>query len=527
MAARPEELGESLTGRARHVRCATCVALACCAAIGALVRYQTERAVIRLTATPRAHPALEAGMRDRAQTELASLASSGSARAHALERGPARQAQPVGMPPALRTVDSADAPAARRGPRASPYAANLRRAALTKARARPLPVAPPDVGLNATRARAWCEASSPPDVMVSCARVPPCAINEAQHAVLNEAECTARKRYAEWPMHDPHLPALREGDARIVQLVERLGARTMLIAGDSVSNLDFRALRCAIQREELYDRRLSGQMLGVWRAWGRTHGLSCCGQMLGTLLGGRIVFVGIYRYDPKTVALLLQASDILLINYGLHYRHTDIRIYAEQMRALFAQTNAESERGTSGALRAGTRVLFRETTAQHFKGTGAYMAGAERIGAGGCVCAAHTREVSANNHVASENEVVAELAANVTRGGVQLVPFYALTAPRFNLHNQDDHCGNGALAARTGAQRARAAVGSRARRRQSSCCDCTHFCYTPQLYDAYFAGVESALARADARASAGFSRRGSESSRRRSRGRVRRRLVAI
>jgi len=63
MAARPEELGESLTGRARHVRCATCVALACCAAIGALVRYQTERAVIRLTATPRAHPALEAGMR--------------------------------------------------------------------------------------------------------------------------------------------------------------------------------------------------------------------------------------------------------------------------------------------------------------------------------------------------------------------------------------------------------------------------------------------------------------------------------
>lgn len=347
--------------------------------------------------------------------------------------------------------------------------------------------------------RAWCSANTPAGSLVSCQRTPPCAINEAHRSVVNQRDCAARKRYSEWPMYDPYLAHQREEDARTVELVVRLGNRTMLIAGDSVSNLDYRGLRCAVQREELFDPVRTARLLESWRAWGRAHKLSCCGQVMSTTLGGTVVFVGVYRYEHDVVAALLRSSDVLLLNYGLHYRHSNMGTYVADMRALFAHIQRANAQAGAGAQGGGTRVLFRETTAQHFKGTGAYTVGAERVGSNGCVCSAHTQAVSFENHIAVENGFVAQLAANVTAGAVPVVPFYALTVPRYNMHNADDWCGHGASR-----QQALKAGGAARlmRARASSCCDCTHFCFTPQLYDAYFAGVERALALADRRASA-------------------------
>lgn len=454
-----------------------------CSAILAAVPYGRERASLRVG------PTLPDGAPRQPTVAAAGPQTRGGA---ALERLAAPKPQL-----AMREEQAGAATRAQRAPaQAAGYAARLWQAAQAKARAPRLPAAPADVAANRSAMRAWCEASTPPSARVSCARAPPCALNEVKDSILNARDCAARKRYAEWPTADPYLAGLGEEDSRVAQLVERLGNRTMLIAGDSVSNLDFRGLLCALHREELFDPERTRRGVARWRAFSNEHELSCCRQVAGTVLGGTVVFVGVYRYEPGVVSLLLRSADVLLLNYGLHYRHTSFSGYVAALRSLFEQIVAHqaAERRRLGSGGAGTRVLFRETSAQHFKGTGSYTAGAERIGSGGCACAAHTGAVASENHVAMENAAAAQLAANVTGGAVPIVPFYKLTAPRYDMHNRDDSCGGGA--SRRGAPR-----------RQAGCCDCTHFCYTPQLYDAYFANVERALARADRRALALAARR--------------------
>jgi hypothetical protein len=324
---------------------------------------------------------------------------------------------------------------------------------------------------NASMIRARCEADALQPPALNCARALPCAISEY---AISRGECSARKSYAAWPTHDPYLPTMREADARTAALVRRLGNRTMLIAGDSMSGLDFRGLACSIQREDLEDERLSAQLVPKWRAWGKTHGLSCCGQMVGTARQGSIVFVGVYKYEPAVLAFLLRDADVLLLNYGLHYRQLSAAAegYAAQIAEAFAQVMAHTLAApASGPSRRGVRVLFRETSAQHFKGTGSYTAGAERVVHGRCSCSKHAPDAQQNNLVARENSIVHELARRITGGAIPVVPFYNLTEPRYDMHNMADV--------------------------RPSVCDCTHMCYTPQLYDAYFAGVERALDQAD------------------------------
>lgn len=337
--------------------------------------------------------------------------------------------------------------------------------------ARASPAVAPAGGLNASMILARCEADSLHPPSLNCARAVPCAISEF---AISRAECAARKTYDAWPTHDPYLPAMREADARTAAMVERLGSRTMLIAGDSMSGLDFRGLACSIQREGLEDTRLSAALVPKWRAWGKARGLSCCGQMVGTVRQGSIVFVGIYKYEPAVLAFLMRDADVLLLNYGLHYRQLAAAAhgYEAHMGAAFAQVMAHArEAPASGPSGRGVRVLFRETSAQHFKGSGSYTADAERVVNGRCSCAKHAPDAQQNNFVALENAVVHALAGRITAGVVPVVPFYSLTEPRYDMHNMADV--------------------------RPSICDCTHVCYTPQLYDAYFAGVERALAQAD------------------------------
>ena len=58
--------------------------------------------------------------------------------------------------------------------------------------------------------------------------------------------------------------------------------------------------------------------------------------------------------------------------------------------------------------------------------------------------------------------------------GVGLVPFYNLTAPRFDMHRR--HFCSYSNQVKVG-----------------RCCDCTHLCYTPLFWDAFFAGLRDTI----------------------------------
>ena len=132
------------------------------------------------------------------------------------------------------------------------------------------------------------------------------------------------------------------------------------------------------------------------------------------------------------------------------------------MRLLFAQLSV----WVGGAPR--SRVaLFRETGAQHFAGTGAFASWDQahpKLG-DGCGCQPLSPAAAAPNAVKSQNEAVGRVAADFPLVGV--VPFYELTAPRFDMH-EGPFCSFGHA---SGPQ---------------PCCDCTHYCYTPQLWAAWF-----------------------------------------
>lgn len=89
------------------------------------------------------------------------------------------------------------------------------------------------------------------------------------------------------------------------------------------------------------------------------------------------------------------------------------------------------------ARRPGKAALFRETSAQHFEGTGAYAGKAQSHLTKGstCVCAPMAPGVAADNVATRQNRVVAELVARNT--AVRVLPFYELTLPRHDMHEAE------------------------------------------------------------------------------------------
>ena len=62
------------------------------------------------------------------------------------------------------------------------------------------------------------------------------------------------------------------------------------------------------------------------------------------------------------------------------------------------------------------------------------------------------------------------------RHGIEVVPFFNLTAPRHDMHYGKFCSYNG-------------------QKKLGSCCDCTHFCYTPVFWDTVFDGLYRAILR--------------------------------
>ena len=179
--------------------------------------------------------------------------------------------------------------------------------------------------------------------------------------------------------------------------------------------------------------------------------------------GTVMVHKGWAKYNESHVAQLLAVVDVVVINYGHHYAGSTIEAYRADMQALFAHLSrwvAAAPPGRRGA-------FFRETGAQHFVGTGAFQSWEQahpQLGSA-CTCAPLSGAAAKSNQILSQNAVVREAA--LEHPAVAVVPFYELTAPRHDMH-EGPFCGFGGKDG------------------PKPCCDCTHYCFTPQLWRSWF-----------------------------------------
>lgn len=316
-------------------------------------------------------------------------------------------------------------------------ALNESRASLAPIRFSVPPEDRPRQPINATEAAARCarEKAQQPNLMLSCHRSPPCIINEAKYSLVNKESCRRRQRYEDWPTYDPELlPSTLTSKENARRVFDMLKGRNLVVAGDSTSNQDWRGLRCAFDREDLIDYSRSREVVARWRAWGQSHHISCCGQAVALRSGGSFVFVGIYRYNQTVLDWIIDAAEggVILLNYGLHYRHDDLDRYTADMRAFVEHV--------AGGAAGKALILLRETSAQHFQGTGSYVRGAEKMKR--CSCQQHTSTTSRANAIRQQNQVLGRIV-NDRPASIGVVPFYTLTANRWNSHNEDGRCSGG------------------------------------------------------------------------------------
>ena len=282
---------------------------------------------------------------------------------------------------------------------------------------------------------------------------------------------------------------------------------TVLFVGDSINNLVGVALECEVAKAHSQDWSLVAQPADVipslltasTRLAERLQALHSfntgvnmpegswwVAPLVSHARGTVIVRKGYGRYNATSLGMILPLVDVAIVNFGLHYGRPSEE-YSGDMERLFAQLDAWVTAGgvdeRHGAPRWRRRALFRETSAQHFKGTGSFRdmsqarpagpdaasaAGASALDAvdGACACEAMSAEVEATNDVKLQNDVISRIAQRYA-ATVGIVPFYNLTAPRHDMH-EGPFCGYGA---KTG---------------PTPCCDCTHLCYTPQLWRTWF-----------------------------------------
>jgi hypothetical protein len=338
---------------------------------------------------------------------------------------------------------------------------------------------------------------------VQCWRTPACV----RHTYLTRARCEARPADSDWaPAEDAPgsatalaaaagTNASSSSSSSFWALASRFFVnRTVVLTGDSVTEGIWDFLLCQAAREGLrpvtvrdqghepraarHDAALGARLAAFFARRGNASWSSHRAggpPMYVTLLprtGTILARKGASAYNHTDMAAQLALADVLVLNYGLHYPFvTDAHKteYAADMGALMAQAQR-------AASRPGRAVLFRETAAQHFAGTGAYTSWqqAHPSNITTCACKPMPPAVAQNNIVTGYNDGVAAAKRAAAAVDVRLQPFYALTATRAYGH-EETYCAF---------MQRHAAAG---------CCDCTHLCYTPQLASAIVAGMYAAL----------------------------------
>ena len=185
----------------------------------------------------------------------------------------------------------------------------------------------------------------------------------------------------------------------------------------------------------------------------------------------RMLFARAINYQPEDLAAALQTANVIVLNWGLHYHNmTQYRI---DLHTAFEQLNRHA------SVR-GNIVLFMETGAQHFRQDDSRGFGRLRASAGSW----EMRDPSADKHCACspiedfgvnrQNGVLHAVLATGLYPSVQVLPFYELTRPRWRWHfGNCTHRPSGW--------------------NKDTCCDCSHFCYSPAMWRAHLAQVVSRL----------------------------------
>ena len=117
------------------------------------------------------------------------------------------------------------------------------------------------------------------------------------------------------------------------------------------------------------------------------------------------------------------------------------------MRSLFGQLSG----WVAGAAPGRRGAFFRETGAQHFVGSGAFASWDQahpQLGSA-CVCAPLDANAKAGAKNFNQEQNEAARAAALEFPAVAIVPFYDVTAPRFDMH-EGPFCGFGNKCANRG-----------------------------------------------------------------------------
>ena len=271
-------------------------------------------------------------------------------------------------------------------------------------------------------------------------------------------------------VHSAHLPK-----SRLREVAQLLPNQTLLMVGDSVMEQFYNALQCMLRKEEL-EEPPDGEFLAFIKAnehlWkmGKRKMPPKLPQRART--GMRMLFSRQVNYQDTDVVATLASGNVIVINWGLHYH--DMDQYRKDLHTAFALFEAH-------AAKPGNAVLFRETGAQHFKAQDHHGAGLLRSSSGEW----ERRDPSTDKHcscapiedygVNRQNGVLHEVVKSGLYPHVRVLPFYELTRPRWRWHfGNCTHRPNGW--------------------NYDTCCDCTHFCYTPGMWRAHLYDLKHALA---------------------------------
>lgn len=288
------------------------------------------------------------------------------------------------------------------------------------------------------------------------------------------SRCRSWKDDADWPVTEPHLSraTLVPRPRSFWDVMKLLPNRTVWLHGDSITLQMCDAALCSLMRSGVVDAPalLPQKFKPMWL---RTLEADTKYNFIAAPLlpnGARFMCSGIGVFQRAPVEKILTHVDVAALNFGLHYN--DDKKFEPMLRD--ALTTLSAWRMGSPHSRV---ALWREGSAQHFKGTGSYTRGAEKTAAHGapCECAPLGTDVPYGNNLNVLGWRHERRLAPVH--GVGLIPFFNLTAPRHNMHRRH-YC---AFDRQT---------------KPGRCCDCTHFCFTPLFWDAVFGGMHRAARRA-------------------------------
>lgn len=279
----------------------------------------------------------------------------------------------------------------------------------------------------------------------------------------------SEQRLAEIDVHTAGLPK-----ALMADLVRTVGNRTILFMGDSVMEQYYNALQCFLRKERLEApvspafSRWIDEVAPLWRMGKRKKPPKLPQAAHG---GMRMMYSRVTTMMVDEVEAAVATADIIVLNWGLHYHN--MTQYSLDLHTAFEQLNRHaSVRGNT--------VLFMETGAQHFRQNDARGFGRLRASTGSW----EMRDPSTDKHcacspiedfmISRQNGVLHEVLATGLYPSVQVLPFYELTRPRWRWHfGNCTHRPSGW--------------------NKDTCCDCSHYCYSPAMWRAHIEQVRRRL----------------------------------